>query len=80
MKAYLTHALNWIAHDGKTTLVAVLYATAETLLALPDFATMTTSDFLKRSIRILAVTGIGLLAKDRLPVEAPKETKPDVNT
>ena len=75
IKSLLARFGTWLVQDGKTTAIAVIYATAETLLAMPDFATMTTQDFLKRTVRILGVTAIGLFARDRkkIPAEAPKD-------
>lgn len=73
VKSFFIRSGRWLAHEGKTTTVAVLYATAETLLAMPDLSTMTREDFLKRTVRICSVTAIGLLAKDRLPVSEDKK-------
>lgn len=66
----------WLKKDGKTTLAAILYASAETILAIPDFSTMTTEDFLKRTVRIVGVTAIGVLARDRKPGIPPTPDNP----
>lgn len=71
MKEQLKKFWEWIKTDGKTTLVAVAYATVETLIALPNFHTMTTKELISGGARVALVTLIGILAKDR----APKDLK-----
>lgn len=61
----------WLHRDGKTTLVAVTYAAVETMLAMPDIYTATARDLGIRAARVLAVTAIGVLARDRKS-EPPK--------
>jgi len=77
IKSLLARFGAWLVQDGKTTAIAAIYATAETLLAMPDFATMTMQDFLKRTVRITGVIAIGLFARDRkkLLPEAPKNVE-----
>lgn len=55
----------WLKTDGKTTAAAVLYATVETLIALPNFHTMSNAELLSGAARVALVTLIGVLAKDR---------------
>lgn len=70
IKGFFVRLWAWFLKDGKTNTVAILYATGETLLAMPDFATMTWQDFAQRTVRIVSVTAIGLLARDRKKMSA----------
>ncbi len=68
--------LESVKHNWKTTLAAVLYATVEALVAMPDFHDMSLEQLGLKALRIALVTLIGLLASD---AKNPEEKKPDGN-
>jgi hypothetical protein len=68
VKTFCARLWLWIKHDGKTTAAAILYASIETIMIMPDIHFVTLEDLSKRVVRVLGVTAIGVFARDRKPV------------
>ncbi len=77
MKEFFARVWKWIKTDGKTTLVAVVYAIGEALNLMPDIHDLTWEQLGTRVLRVAAVALIGILARDRKAVTV-LEPKPDV--